>query len=160
MSKNSISDGNYHCKLIEGSNDWQEVTISVSSLAQEDWGTKVSYDPKDVIKFSWMAKGGDNSSKTLEIDDVTCVGMEFDVNLVGVQNSEAISNTYLYPNPSEDGECVLFVMNRCNVTVTDIAGKVVKEFVAIPDFANQFSIKEKGIFFVNAGGEVLKLIVK
>lgn len=160
LSKNSIKDGNYHCKLIEGSNDWKEVSIPISSLAQEDWGTKVSYDPKDVIKFSWMAKGGDNSSKTLEIDDVTCVGMEFDVNLVGVQNSEAISNTYLYPNPSEDGECVLFVMNRCNVTVTDIAGKVVKEFVAIPDFANQFSIKEKGIFFVNAGGEVLKLIVK
>ncbi|MBP5482125.1 MAG: CIA30 family protein [Paludibacteraceae bacterium] len=160
LSKNSIKDGNYHCKLIEGSNDWKEVSIPISSLAQEDWGTKVSYDPKDVIKFSWMAKGGDNSSKTLEIDDVTCVGMEFDVNLVGVQNSEAISNTYLYPNPSEDGECVLFVMNRCNVTVTDIAGKVVKKFVAIPDFANQFSIKEKGIFFVNAGGEVLKLIVK
>ena len=160
LSKNSIKDGNYHCKLIEGSNDWKEVSIPISSLAQEDWGTKVSYDPKDVIKFSWMAKGGDNSSKTLEIDDVTCVGMEFDVNLVGVQNSEAISNTYLYPNPSEDGECVLFVMNRCKVTITDIAGKVVKEFVAIPDFANQFSIKEKGIFFVNAGGEVLKLIVK
>lgn len=162
LSKNSIKDGNYHCKLIEGSNEWKEVSIPVSSLAQEDWGTKVSYDPKDVIKFSWMAKGGDNSSKTLEIDDVTCVGMEFDVNIdpQGVENSEAINNTYLYPNPSEDGECVLFVMNRCKVSITDITGKVVKEFVAIPNFANQFSIKEKGVYLVNAEGEVLKLIVK
>ncbi len=162
LSKNSIKDGNYHCKLIDGSNDWKEVSITVSSLAQEDWGTKVTYDPKDVIKFSWMAKGGDNSSKTLEIDDVTCVGMEFAVNMesLGVENSDAINNTYLYPNPSEDGECVLFVMNRCKVSITDITGKVVKEFVAIPNFANQFSIKEKGVYFVNAEGEVLKLIVK
>ena len=162
MSKNSITDGNYHCKLIEGSNDWKEVTISVSSLAQEDWGTKVKYDPKDVIKFSWMAKGGDNSTKKLEIDDVTCVGMEFPENIdsTGIENSEAISRTYLYPNPSEDGECILFVMNRCKVEITDVAGKVVKEFVAIPDFANQFTIKEKGIFFVKANGDVLKLIVK
>ncbi|MBO7428703.1 MAG: T9SS type A sorting domain-containing protein, partial [Paludibacteraceae bacterium] len=89
-------------------------------------------------------------------------GMEFDVNIdpQGVENSEAINNTYLYPNPSEDGECVLFVMNRCKVSITDITGKVVKEFVAIPNFANQFSIKEKGVYLVNAEGEVLKLIVK
>ncbi len=108
-----------------------------------------------------MAKGGDNSTKTLEIDDVTCVGMEFAENLeTGVVASEAINNTYLYPNPSEDGDCVLFVMNRCKVTITDVAGKVVKEFTAIPNFANQFSIKEKGVYFVNADGDVLKLIVK
>ena len=162
MSKNSINDGNYHCALIEGSNDWKEVSIDVSSLAQENWGRQVTYDPKDVIKFSWMAKGGDNSTKKLEIDDVTCVGMEFEENIdrSGLQNSEAINGTYLFPNPSEDGECVLFVLNRCKVSVTDIAGKVVKEFVAIPNFANQFSIKEKGVYFVNADGEVLKLIVK
>lgn len=162
MSKESINDGNYHCALIEGSNDWKEVSIPVSSLAQENWGRQVTYDPKDVIKFSWMAKGGDNSTKKLEIDDVTCVGMEFDVNIdhSGLQNSEAINGTYLFPNPSEDGECVLFVLNRCKVSITDIAGKVVKEFVAIPNFANQFSIKEKGVYFVNADGEVLKLIVK
>lgn len=159
MSK--VKDGNYHCTEIEGSNDWKEVSIPVSSLAQEEWGTKVSFDPKDVTKFSWMAKGGDHSSKTLEIDDVTCVGMEFAENLeTGVVASEAINNTYLYPNPSEDGDCVLFVMNRCKVTITDVAGKVVKEFTAIPNFANQFSIKEKGVYFVNADGDVLKLIVK
>lgn len=158
----NIKDGNYHCALIEGSNEWKEVSLSVSSLQQEDWGTKVSWDATDVNRFSWMAKGGENTTKTLEIDDVTCVGMEFPENMDGtaVENATEISKMFLYPNPAEDGHCTMVVLERTNVVITNVAGQIVKEFVAVPDFNNEFSINEKGIYFVKAGNEVVKLIVK
>lgn len=162
LAMKGITDGNYHCSLVGSSNSWTEVSLSVSSLAQEDWGTKVSFDPKDVIKLSWMAKDGAGSTKTLEIDDVTCVGMEFPENMnnVGLTDATIINNMYLFPNPSENGECTLFVLERCNVVITDVAGAIVKEFVAVPDFNNEFSISKPGVYFVKAGNDIAKLIVK
>ncbi len=162
LAMKGIKDGNYHCSLIDASDNWKEVSLSIGSLAQEDWGTKVAYDPTDVIKLSWMAKDGVGASKTLVIDDVTCVGMEFPENMnnVGLTEATAINNMYLFPNPSENGECTLFVIDRCNVVITDIAGAVVKEFVAIPNFNNEFSISKPGVYFVKAGNNVAKLIVK
>lgn len=158
----NVKDGNYHCSLIEGSNDWKEVSLNVSSLQQEEWGTKVSWDATKVNRLSWMAKGGENTTKTLEIDDVTCVGMEFPENMssTDVVNATEISKSYLFPNPAEDGNCTLIVLERCDVVITNVSGKIVKRFVAIPDFNNEFSINEKGIYFVKAGNDVTKLIVK
>ncbi len=158
-----VKDEDYHTFAVDGSSEWKEVTVDFSQLKQaSDWGEDMSFSKKNITKFSWMLRGNENTNRTLEIDDVTCVGMEFDVNMdpTKIENAEAISSTYLYPNPSENGECVLFVMERCNVEITDIAGKTIKQFVAIPDFANEFSIKAKGVYFVHAGNETIKLIVK
>lgn len=162
VAMSSIKNGNYHCALVEGSNEWKEVSLNVSSLAQEEWGEKVAWDPTDVNRFSWMAKGGENTNKTLEIDDVTCVGMEFSANVdpTSIENATEINKSYLFPNPAEDGNCTLIVLERTNVVITNVAGQIVKEFVAVPDFHNEFSINEKGIYFVKAGNEVVKLIVK
>lgn len=160
---NEVKDEDYHTLAVDGSSEWKEVTVDFTQLKQaSDWGEDMAFSKKNITKFSWMLRGNENKSRTMEIDDVTCVGMEFEVNMdpTKIENAETISNTYLYPNPSENGECVLFVMERCNVEITDIAGKVIKNFVAIPDFANEFSIKAKGIYFVHAGNEVIKLIVK
>lgn len=160
LALSGVTDGNYHCSLIEGSKDWKDVEINVNSLSQESWGKQIAWDPKEAIKMSWMAKEGDNQSKTLEIDDVTCVGMTFPVNTVGLTEATVINNMYLFPNPSENGECTLIVLDRCNVVITDVAGVVVKEFVAVPDFNNEFSINKAGVYFVKAGDDVAKLIVK
>ncbi len=159
----AVKDEDYHSYSVEGSNDWKEVTVNFGSLAQaSDWGTDMPFSKESISKFSWMLRGNENTTRTLEIDDVTCVGMEFSVNVdpTSVENATEISKMYLFPNPSEDGSCTLIVLDRCNVVITNVAGQVVKEFVAVPDFNNDFSINEKGIYFVKAGNEVTKLIVK
>lgn len=159
----AVKDEDYHSYNVEGSNDWKEVSVNLASLKQApDWGTDMAFSKESISKFSWMLRGNENTTRTLEIDDVTCVGMEFSVNVdpTSVENATEISKMYLFPNPSEDGSCTLIVLDRCNVVITNVAGQVVKEFVAVPDFNNDFSINEKGIYFVKAGNEVTKLIVK
>lgn len=158
-----VKDEDYHSINVEGSEDWKEVTISLGSLRQAtDWGEDMAFSKTSITKLSWMLRGNENTTRTMEIDDVTCVGMEFDVNMspTDVENATEINKMFLYPNPAENGHCSLIVMERSNVVITNVAGKVVKSFVAVPDFNNDFSINEKGIYFVKVGNEVTKLIVK
>lgn len=158
-----VKDEDYHSMNVEGSENWKEVTINLSSLKQAtDWGVDIPFSKSSISKFSWMLRGNENTTRTLEIDDVTCVGMEFEVNMdkTSIENATEINKMFLYPNPAEDGVCNLIVLERSNVVVSNVAGKIVKEFVAIPDFNNEFIINEKGVYFVKVGNEVAKLIVK
>lgn len=160
VEMSEVEDDDYHSVDVPGSDDWTEASINFGSLKQaSDWGIDMPFSKTSITKLSWMFRGNENTTRKLEIDDVTCVGMEFPCNTSNV--TDAISSKlYLYPNPSENGECTLIVMERCNVTIYDIAGVIVKEFVAIPNFNNNFVMNQKGIYFVKVGDETIKLVVK
>ena len=66
----------------------------------------------------------------------------------------------LYPNPTADGTVYVAVAERSNVVVTDIAGRVLKQMVAIPEMENRIQLPTQGIYLVKVGNTVKKVVVK
>ena len=75
-------------------------------------------------------------------------------------SADAAVTMVVYPNPARDGKCYVQVVERCNVEVLDLAGRVVYATVAVPDFATQVSFPSTGVYFVRAGNVVKKVVVK
>lgn len=155
----AIDDEDYHSVSVGASEDWTEVSVSWSSLKQaSDWGKDMDLDKSDIRKFSWQVTGNAKGNATLEIDDLTCYGMDFSS---AVENTSAESvSMVVYPNPARDGKCFVQVAERCSVQVVDISGRVVFSTVAVPEFATQISLSSTGVYFLRAGNEVKKVIVK
>lgn len=156
----AVKDEDYHSVNVGESKDWTEVSVNWSSLKQaSDWGVDMNLDKSDIRKFSWQVQGNANGSATLEIDDLTCVGMDFN-SAVENTSADAAVTMVVYPNPARDGKCYVQVVERCNVEVLDLAGRVVYATVAVPDFATQVSFPSTGVYFVRAGNVVKKVVVK
>ncbi len=80
VEMSAVDDEDYHSIVVSGSDEWKEVSISWGGLKQaSDWGVDMALDKSDIRKFSWQVKGDVNKSKSLEIDDVTCVGMNYKI---------------------------------------------------------------------------------
>ncbi len=152
-----VKDDDYHTKNVSSASDWTEVTVNWSSLKQaSDWGKDIDFDLGSIDKFSWQIKEGVGKKGTLMIDDVTCVGGRSAIENVADDEVSFV----IAPNPAKNGVAYIYVAEKCNVTVTDIAGRVVAQCVAVPELDNKISIKNAGIYVVKAGNEVKKLIVK
>ncbi len=156
VEMSAVKDEDYHSANVSGSKDWTDVTITWGGLKQaSDWGVDMSLDRTDIRKFSWQVKGDANNSKTLEIDDVTCVGMVSDAD----KYNSSLDKLVIYPNPS-NGTFSVLVPEKCEVNIYDLMGNVVKTFIAIPDFENKVSLSVKGVYVIKAGGMVGKIVVK
>ena len=158
----AVDDEDYHSTKVGESTDWKTASISWSSLKQaSDWGdNKMDLDKSDIVKFSWQIKNAVNSSSTLEIDDVTCVGMKGDLTAVESTIADNAEDVLLYPNPTADGTVYVAVAERSNVVVTDIAGRVLKQMVAIPEMESRIQLPTQGIYLVKVGNTVKKVVVK
>lgn len=159
----SIDDSNFHGTSVSEANDWTEVTINWSSLKQDEtWGKKVDFDKTDIRKFSWQVKGDANSQKTLAIDNLVCVGMTNPNQEPGTGvNAISVAEGFtIYPNPAKDGKCFIVVPELCNVTITNIAGQLVRTFTAIPNIPNEVQLPSQGIYIISANGNRAKLVVE
>lgn len=155
----AVDNEDYHSISVDEASEWAEVTISWSSLKQApDWGDgDMDLDKSDIRKFSWQVSGNANGSAKLEIDDLTCVGMSFNKSSLTPNSAE---NVAVYPNPARNGKCYVQVVEKCNVVVTDLAGRVVFNTVAVPEFAAQVSLPTTGVYLLRAGNVVKKIVVK
>jgi hypothetical protein len=152
----AVEDDDYHTKKVSASSDWTEVSVSWSSLKQaSDWGKDIDFDEKSIDKLSWQIKESVGKTGTLMIDDVTCVGGHSFAENIADEASFVIA-----PNPAKNGVAYIYVAERCDVTVSDMTGRIVAQFVAVPELDNKISIKNAGIYVVKAGNSIKKLIVK
>lgn len=151
-----VKDSDYHSQSVSSSSSWTEVTINWSSLKQADtWGVDMSLDKSDIVKFSWQVKDDPNSSQSLEIDDVTCVGMSVNVPAISSQ-----SDFEVYPNPVKNGVCTIVVAEKSTISIYDLSGRLIKTVVAVPDMDNKVTFTTKGVYFVKSGSSVKKVIVQ
>lgn len=152
----AVKDDDYHTKKVSASSDWTEVSVTWSSLKQaSDWGKDMDFDETSIDKLSWQIKENVGKTGTLYIDDVTCVGGHSNVENIADETSFVIA-----PNPAKNGIAYIYVAERCDVTVSDMTGRIVAQFVAVPELDNKISIKNAGIYVVKAGNSIKKLIVK
>jgi len=152
----AVEDDDYHTKNVSSASDWTEVTVNWSSLKQaSDWGKDIDFDLASISKLSWQIKEGVGKKGTLMIDDVTCVGGYSNVENIAEESSFVIA-----PNPAKNGVAYIYVAEKCDVTITDMTGRVIAQFVAVPELDNRISIKNAGMYVVKAGNNVKKLIVK
>lgn len=156
----AVKDEDYHSVSVGDADDWTEVSVSWGSLKQaSDWGEDMDLDKTSIRKFSWQVTGNANGTAKLEIDDLTCVGMNF--NTAAAASVAAGAGTVaVYPNPARGGKCFVQVAERSAVVVYDIAGRVVFSGVAVPDFPTQISLPAAGIYTLRAGEAVKKIVVK
>ena len=152
----AVKDEDYHSCKVSSSKDWTTVKISWNALSQaSDWGVDMALDKSDIRKFSWQVKGSANTSATLEIDDVSCVGLTTNAKKV-LKNNQF----YLYPNPISNGEGVIYVNEVCEVRVINSLGGLEMEFVAVPNMPNRISIGKKGLYLIKSNRFSEKLIVR
>lgn len=152
-----VKDDDYHTKNVSSASDWTEVTVNWSSLKQaSDWGKDIDFDFGSIDKLSWQIKEGVGKRGTLMIDDVTCVGGHSAVENVADDEDAFV----IAPNPAKNGVAYIYVAEKCDVTVTDMTGRVIAQFVAVPELDNRISIKNAGIYVVKVGNKTQKLIVK
>ena len=163
VSMTAVKDEDFHSTKISASTEWTTATINWSGLKQaSDWGVDMDLDKTDIYKMSWQFKESAGSAGSLEIDDVTCVGGSSPI-LDTTGNTTYKSEDkglILAPNPAEGGQCSLYVSELQDVTISDISGNIIARFKAIPYFSNKINIHNPGIYFVRAGTEIQKLIVK
>ena len=95
----------------------------------------------------------------MEIDDILCEGMTKSIS-TKVETISQNQHFIIYPNPSNDGKCIIIVDEVCDVIVTNLVGDVVKQLKAIPQFDNEITLPEQGVYIVRAGTVVEKVIVK
>ena len=156
----AVKDEDYHSIHMSSSDSWTTASIDWSSLKQaSDWGEDKDLEKSDIVKFSWQFKGNANESGTLEIDDIVCEGMTYSIS-TSLSPISQNSNFTLYPNPSKDGTCYIIVEEVTQIEIIDIMGEVIKEIKAIPMFDNEIRINKSGIYFIKAGNNVKKLIIK
>ena len=154
------SDASKQFYIYYSSDSWTTASIDWSSLKQaSDWGEDKDLEKSDIVKFSWQFKGNANESGTLEIDDIVCEGMTYSIS-TSLSTISQSSNFTLYPNPSKDGTCYIIVEEVTKIEIIDIMGEVIKEMKAIPMFDNEIRINKSGIYFIKAGNNVKKLIIK
>lgn len=152
------TDEDYYSYSVADAEDWKTVSVAWGSMRQDaSWGEDLDLDKSDIVKFSWQMKGLLGSG-TLMIDDVTCEGSNF-VTASADAASEPLALS-LYPNPAESGRCLLFVSEKTMVQVFSMTGCLVKSFVALPDFDNELTLSEPGVYLVKAGASVQRLVVK
>lgn len=152
----AVTDDDYHTKNVSASSDWTEVSVTWGNLKQaSDWGKDIEFDAASIDKLSWQIKDGVGKTGTLYIDDVTCVGGQSNVENITDETSFVIA-----PNPAKNGVANIYVAERCDVTVTDMTGRIVAQFVAVPELDNKISVRNTGIYVVKAGSSIQKLIVK
>ncbi len=152
----AVTDDDYHTKNVSASSDWTEVSVTWGNLKQaSDWGKDIEFDAASIDKLSWQIKDGVGNKGTLYIDDVTCVGGHSNVENIVDETSFVIA-----PNPAKNGVANIYVAERCDVTVTDMTGRIVAQFVAVPELDNKISVRNTGIYVVKAGNSIQKLIVK
>ena len=152
----AVTDDDYHTKNVSASSDWTEVSVTWGNLKQaSDWGKDMDFDPTSIDKLSWQIKESVGKTGTLYIDDVTCVGGQSNVENITDETSFVIA-----PNPAKNGVANIYVAERCDVTVTDMTGRIVAQFVAVPELDNKISVRNTGIYVVKAGNSIQKLIVK
>lgn len=156
----AVKDEDYHSIHMSSSDSWTTASIDWSSLKQaSDWGEDKDLEKSDIVKFSWQFKGSANEGGTLEIDDIVCEGMTYSIS-TSLSTISQSSNFTLYPNPSKDGTCHIIVEKVTQIEIIDIMGQVIKEMKAIPMFDNEIRINKSGIYFIKAGNNVEKLIIK
>ena len=78
MESPLVTDYAYHQTNVEAANSWTKKTVTLTSMTQPDWtstNVNVSSARQSVKAFSWQVSGANNTSGSLEIDNVRCEGL-------------------------------------------------------------------------------------